>query len=339
MFNTQALRWDTTTCGGGLRWQIYSFNNGYTYKNTISNGCFFQLAARLARYTNNATYAHWATKAYDWTHNLGLATPDQRYFDGSDSQGNCTAVNWVQWSYNAGTYLAGAAYMYNFVRDPPPLLSSLTTHRLISFSQTNGDPVWGSRVESILDMTRIFFTTPPFGPNDTMFEQACERPVTCNVDQRSFKAYFARFLALTVKMVPWTAPRIMPKLRTSAVAAAAACSYGEDKNTCGMKWYAPQWDGLYGIGEQISALEVIQNTLVHEVGIPVTEDAGGTSVGDPAAGSYSGPNRGRNRGDGSSSMSIQEELAAGMTRKQMVGAWVATVVTVLLTFVFVYWVY
>lgn len=131
----------------------------------------------------------------------------------------------------------------------------------------------------------------------------------------------------------------MPKLRTSAVAAAAACSYGEDKNTCGMKWYAPQWDGLYGVGEQISALEVIQNTLVHEVGIPVTEEDGGTSVGDPAAGSRSGPNRGRNGGDGSSSTSIQEELAAGMTRKQMIGAWAATVVMVLLTFVFVYWVY
>lgn len=120
VFNTQALRWDAATCGGGLRWQIYAFNNGYSYKNTISNGCFFQLAARLARYTGNATYALWAVRTYDWTHSLGLATPDQRYFDGSDSRENCTAVNWVQWSYNAGTYLAGAAYMYNFVSPPPP---------------------------------------------------------------------------------------------------------------------------------------------------------------------------------------------------------------------------
>lgn len=115
VFNTQAPRWDTATCGGGLRWQIYAFNNGYGYKNTISNGCFFQLASRLARYTGNTTYADWANKAFDWTHELGLATLDYRYFDGSDSQNNCTSINWVQWSYNAGTYLAGAAYMYNFV--------------------------------------------------------------------------------------------------------------------------------------------------------------------------------------------------------------------------------
>ena len=28
VFDTQALRWDDKTCGGGLRWQIYSFNLG-----------------------------------------------------------------------------------------------------------------------------------------------------------------------------------------------------------------------------------------------------------------------------------------------------------------------
>ena len=39
VFNTQAPRWDTSTCGGGLRWQIFTFNSGYTYKNSISNGC------------------------------------------------------------------------------------------------------------------------------------------------------------------------------------------------------------------------------------------------------------------------------------------------------------
>lgn len=53
VFNTQVVRWDTTTCGGGFRWQIFTFNNGYGYKNSISNGCVFNLAARLALYTGN----------------------------------------------------------------------------------------------------------------------------------------------------------------------------------------------------------------------------------------------------------------------------------------------
>lgn len=182
-------------------------------------------------------------------------------------------------------------------------------------------------------MTRIFYTTPPFGAPDTMFEQACERPVTCNIDQRSFKAYFARFLALTVKMAPWTAPRIMPKLRTSAIAAAAACSYGADNNTCGMKWYKPGWDGLFGVGEQVSALEVIQNTLVYRARVPVTQREGGTSVGDPAAGSQGGPRRDRD-----AVISVQEKLVMKMTQSQRVGAWSATVLMVGVAFVFVYWV-
>jgi len=53
VFNLMAGRWDDTTCGGGLRWQIFTFNTGYTYKNSIANGCFFNIAARLGRYTGN----------------------------------------------------------------------------------------------------------------------------------------------------------------------------------------------------------------------------------------------------------------------------------------------
>lgn len=33
VFNLQTTRWDAKTCGGGLKWQIYPFNNGYDYKN------------------------------------------------------------------------------------------------------------------------------------------------------------------------------------------------------------------------------------------------------------------------------------------------------------------
>lgn len=55
-----------TTCGGGLRWQVPPTNMGYNYKNTIANACFFNLGARLARYTANETYIHWAEKTFQW---------------------------------------------------------------------------------------------------------------------------------------------------------------------------------------------------------------------------------------------------------------------------------
>ena len=72
VFNSQAARWDSSSCGGGLRWQIYQFNRGYNYKNSISNGCFFNLAARLAKYTGNDTYAEWGDKTWNWMTSVGL---------------------------------------------------------------------------------------------------------------------------------------------------------------------------------------------------------------------------------------------------------------------------
>lgn len=115
VFNTQALRWDTQFCGGGLRWQVFTFNTGYDYKNTISNGVFFNLAARLAKYTGNQTYADWAEKTWDWTADVGLMSQEYHFFDGAHTTLNCNDTNRQQWTYNAGVYLLGAANMYNFV--------------------------------------------------------------------------------------------------------------------------------------------------------------------------------------------------------------------------------
>jgi mannan endo-1,6-alpha-mannosidase len=117
VFNTQAPRWDTTTCGGGLKWQIFNFNNGYNYKNTISNGCFFNLASRLGRYTGNTTYLEWAERAFTWTSTIGLVSPDYHFYDGTDDIINCTTINHVEWSYNVGVMLHGAANMWNVVSD------------------------------------------------------------------------------------------------------------------------------------------------------------------------------------------------------------------------------
>ena len=120
VFNTQAHQYDVAplTCGGGLRWQIFNFNPGYNYKNTISNGCFFNLGARLLRYTGNTTYLDWAEKTYQWIEDIGLI--DRKadmwaVFDGTDENNNCTGYDRNRWSYNVGTFLIGAANMYNYV--------------------------------------------------------------------------------------------------------------------------------------------------------------------------------------------------------------------------------
>lgn len=115
VFNTQASRWDNTSCGGGLKWQIFTFNNGYNYKNSISNGCFFNLGARLAKYTGNQTYADWAEKTWNWVSDIGLIDDKYNIYDGTDDTLNCSQINHVQFTYQAGVYLLGAANMYNYV--------------------------------------------------------------------------------------------------------------------------------------------------------------------------------------------------------------------------------
>ncbi|KAJ8061888.1 hypothetical protein OCU04_009677 [Sclerotinia nivalis] len=242
LWNTQAARWDTSACGGGLKWQIFSFNNGYTYKNSVSNGAFFQLSARLARYTGNQTYADWAEKVYDWTTKIGFIDSNFNTFDGADESTGCTNPNKITWSYNNALYLYGAAVMYNYTTDS----------------------TWQSRTQSLLQASTNFFTS-----ESIMYELACESVNTCNNDQYSFKAYLSRFMWATTQMAPFTKNTISTYLTKSASAAAGICT--GDANACGTKWYSGSFDGIVGPGQQMSALEVIQGLLISSASPPVVK--------------------------------------------------------------------
>jgi mannan endo-1,6-alpha-mannosidase len=115
VWNIQSQRWDDKTCGGGLRWQIFSFNKGYEYKNGISNGNFFVLSSRLAYLTGNSTYSDWASKSYNWANNVGLTTDSFQVFDGTSVTDNCSEFNHIQWSNDHALYAEGSAFMYNIV--------------------------------------------------------------------------------------------------------------------------------------------------------------------------------------------------------------------------------
>lgn len=117
VYNTQVARW-SSTCGGGLNWQIFNYNKGFTYKNTISNGCFFNIAARLYKYTGNVTYAAEAEKHWDWelkTKLFEVKDGGYHFYDGADERDNCQKVEPIQWTYNVGVHLAGATAMWNAV--------------------------------------------------------------------------------------------------------------------------------------------------------------------------------------------------------------------------------
>jgi mannan endo-1,6-alpha-mannosidase len=123
VFNTQAGRWNEKTCGGGLNWQIFPYNNGYDYKNTITAACFFNIAARLYKYTKDQKYLDWAKKQWDWEERVKLFDKPSGYYfyDGKYEADNCTdRKEPIQWTYNPAVHLAGTAAIWNAVSLPIP---------------------------------------------------------------------------------------------------------------------------------------------------------------------------------------------------------------------------
>lgn len=132
----------------------------------------------------------------------------------------------------------------------------------------------------------------------------------------SFKAPYSRFLAASVKFAPWLYDQIQPYLVTSAQAAAAQCNGGSDGITCGTVWTNNGvWDGTSGVGQQMSALEVIQANLISNATAPVTHNTGGISQGNASLGT----------GDGDASSPI---VFAPITTGDRAGAGILTAVVI-----------
>lgn len=259
VFNTQAARWDTQYCNGGLRWQIPLSNNGYDYKNSIANGIFFNLGARLARYTGNDSYAQWAETAYNWTADVGYIDSAFNIYDGAHVEHNCTDINKAQFSYVAAAFIQGAGFMYNY---------------------TNGSALWEQRLTSLTNRSlEVFF------PNGIAVELACEltNSIQCTPDMLSYKCYLHRWLAQVTQVAPYIAKTILPVLKTSAEAAVKNCNAD---GTCGFRWTTSSYDGDTGAGQEMNALGALMSVMItlEPLTAALTNDTGGTSVGNAAAG-------------------------------------------------------
>ncbi|KAF4595374.1 glycoside hydrolase family 76 protein [Ophiocordyceps camponoti-floridani] len=302
VFNTQAARWDEEHCGGGLRWQIFHWNKGFDYKNSISQACFFALGARLALYTGNDSYARWADRTWDWMVAVDFIDKHWRVLDGAHTGVNCTDIVPYQFTYNSGGFILGAAAMYNLTQEAK----------------------WKDRLDKLLGASKVFFTGPR---KNIMTEVACEPVNRCNLDQQSFKAYLSRWLAAITKWAPHTYDVVMPYLRASAIAAAKQCTGGANGRMCGLKWNQDRYDGSSGIGQQMAAMEVTLSCMVKKRAGPVTGSTGGTSVGKPDAG---GDDIGREQPPG--------PPYAPMTLAQRIGAVAATAVIVFWLSAGVFWI-
>lgn len=280
VFNTQIKRWDTTTCSGGMRWQIWWWESGYTMKNSIANGGLFQLAARLYRYTGDETYGTWARKIWDWSVTTPLLSNSTwNVADSTAMEDGCTSQGNTQWSYNYGTYLMGAAYMYNYVS-----WDSSFTYSSSNLIQTNGteQTTWETAVSGLL--TKTFTHFAPDSNGGILEEVVCEPSEACNNNEILFKGLVSSWLSFTALIVPSLYDTILPKLQTSGTAAALSCT-GHNNNTCGVRWYKSEYDGWIGMEEQISATNIfVANMIAFSNAAPVTSTTGGNSTSDATAG-------------------------------------------------------
>lgn len=284
VFDDQAARWDNATCGGGLRWQIFSFNDGYNYKNSMSNGFFMQLAARLARFTGNSTYPSWAQQTYEWSLDAGLVQNGSAtlVYDGLFVDSNC-AIDNDQWTANLGTYLAAASFLQS--------------------SNSSDAAYWSNATESLL-----VDGCPVFLVNDSQIltEGIC-MPNPCNwTDELAFKAILARAWA-NLKNLNSSVPQddVRNWTSASAVGAAAQCSGGENKTTCGSDWTSSVWDGSQGLGQDLSALEIFLANLpakqLFNASTATTLSGNATDGGNGATATSSGPSGTQSSGAASAS--------------------------------------
>ncbi|KAG6063488.1 hypothetical protein E4U32_001181 [Claviceps aff. humidiphila group G2b] len=224
------------------------------------------MGARLARYTNNDTYARRAEETWDWLWGVEFIDHENwAVYDGANVKGNCSVVVKAQYSYNAGVVVQGAAFMYSHTKDEK----------------------WKNRLDKLLAaLLSSFF------PNNIAFELPCEGmngKGICTPDMLSYKGYVHRWLAVVAQLAPHTKETISNTLRVSAQAAIRQCTGGSSGRECGFYWnygkfVDPAKDKTTGAGEYMDVLAAVLSLLTENADLPLTNSTGGTSKGNPNAG-------------------------------------------------------
>jgi mannan endo-1,6-alpha-mannosidase len=135
------------------------------------------------------------------------------------------------------------------------------------------------RINGLIEgIERVFFV------KGVAYEPACEAGL-CTADMFTYKGFLHRWLAYTAQLAPATAPKILPLLMSSTKAAVAQCTGGDNGKQCGFHWSSGKFDGVLGVGQQMNVLAALSSLLIMDAAEPVTNETGGTSAGDPNAGS------------------------------------------------------
>ena len=126
-----------------------------------------------------------------------------------------------------------------------------------------------------------------FFPKSVAYEPDCEPYDSCTADMYSFKGYLHRWYSMMTLIAPFTAPIVLPVLKTSAQAAITQCTGGAYGRQCGFKWNTGKYDGVTGAGQQMNVVGAVSSLLIGGAKPPYTAATGGTSKGNVNAGSGS----------------------------------------------------
>ncbi|CAG8088732.1 unnamed protein product [Penicillium salamii] len=266
--------WETSICGGGLRWQKDVWQSGYTMKNAVSNGGFFMLAARLAwfKQADGAEFAEWAENVWDWSTNVNLVNNKtwgvaDSVREGTGGPDGCTLPDHTRWTYNYGVYLSGAAYMYAYTNDSK----------------------WLDITNGLMDSLFATFFLPQYGG---VISDRCEPTGQCDEDANRpiFKGLTISWLADIALIIPSLKEKILPKLQVSAEGAAKACT-GDNQNLCGNRWWYGKYDGQNSMENAMSGSQMMSAIMVKFLdssSVPVSTATGGNGTSDPHAATDSG---------------------------------------------------
>ena len=96
-------------------------------------------------------------------------------------------------------------------------------------------------------------------------------------------------MATTTQLASFTSGIINPLLASTAKAAASFCNQGTNNTQCTMWWTTTAGPLTIGVGQQMSALNVFNANMIKFMSSSsvTTSSTGGTSQGDPGAGSSS----------------------------------------------------
>lgn len=226
--------WNTTTCGGGLIWNIPSL----TYHNAISNELYLELTATLHNLIPGDTkYLDRALQEWDWFSKSGMINGDSLVNDGLTDDAQCTNNGQPIWSYNQGVIISG----------------------LVQLAAATGDGSYLDTAKKIADA--VLSDEDGLSPDGILTESACATAADCEPNGTSFKGTFIRGLAKLDAAIGGGGT-YREYIERNALSAYENARSGNA--TAGFDFYGLNWQGPFDnatVGRQVSVVNLLISTL------------------------------------------------------------------------------